>query len=553
MRNLYKIILLIFPALFFAQTNYYVNKTTGSDTNNGKTISAPFKTIAYAISKATHGDTINIMAGSDGIYTNASYNDGNYWNSDLTVYLNNKNPSSGTSYLTIKPYNTDHIILKGDGDFIVQIRNSSYIIFDGFEIQGEVGNIPLALGLEYQFQYKDENGVLQYRVPPGTPDSVIATMTFPKNITANRPPYFNTIGLLVQGCHHIIIRNNKIHDLPGTGLRAFQSDYFTITQNEIYHNSGRSSSGNHGLVVHSSTSIDTNNGYKIFITKNLVHDNFNEVYSWSELKDFITPHIDEGKGISMQKNTVANGWANGKIKIENNICYGNGYSGVHVNEGIRIDIINNTCYNNTYSSDSPNSNGGISVQDGIDIGVYNNISVTDTNFGYAYSAANDTNVVFNKNLAQGTIKSGINISNTTSANPNFFNAAGNDFHLLSASAAINKSLITYAPTDDYYSKIRDAAPDYGAVEYDANYLATINSEKVKEFSIYPNPSSNFVFVKTENPEKILFITLDGKNITTLVKLVEEKENIYKFDISKLKNATYYMLITKEKSYKFLKK
>lgn len=62
-----------------------------------------------------------------------------------------------------------------------------------------------------------------------------------------------------------------------------------------------------------------------------VRDNYNEVYSWSELKDFIHPYIDEGKGFTIQKSSAANsGWTYGRFRIANNICYGNGFSGIHV-------------------------------------------------------------------------------------------------------------------------------------------------------------------------------------------------------------------------------
>jgi hypothetical protein len=68
------------------------------------------------------------------------------------------------------------------------------------------------------------------------------------------------------------------------------------------------------------------------ITGNKVFDNFNEVYSWSELKTFITPHIDEGKGLAIQKSSKIDSDFNfGHILIANNVAFGNGFSGIHTN------------------------------------------------------------------------------------------------------------------------------------------------------------------------------------------------------------------------------
>lgn len=558
MKNLYflkTLFLSIFPLLFYSQKNYYVsnNGTDAISNNTGLSTSKPFKTIAYAVSKANYGDTVLVMAGT---YTNPNYGNGDYWKSEQTIRISNRNPSLAEigKYLTIKPYNNGLVVIKGDGDFAVQIRNSSYIRFEGFKIQGEVENIPLELAEQFQFKYKDKNGAIQERVPYGTPPSVVATMSFPSLNYAMRPAYFNTIGLIIQNSHHIDVINNEIHHFPGTGLRAFQSDYFNFIGNNIHNNSRRSAVGNHGLVVHSSTSIDEVNDYKIFISRNLVHDNYNELYSWNEQKTFITPHIDEGKGISMQKNSIENGWKNGKIKIDNNITYGNGFSGVHINQGIRMDIIHNTCYQNNFSSRSPYSNTGISVQEGTDVGVYNNISVSDAHLGHAYSAANYQNVIFDNNLAFGTIKStnlsdGI-ITNTINAHPEFVNIENQDFQLTKNSPAINKALLAYTTENDYFDRIRDSIPDLGAVEY-YDTLSAHTPAYRKQIQVYPNPSSDYIILKGKFSGKPEIISLEGKNLTHLTKNTRLHPEQLKIDLSKL-NKGIYLIVVPEKSFKVIK-
>jgi parallel beta-helix repeat protein len=469
----------------WAGTNYYVS-TTGSNSNNGLTTTTAFKTITYASTIASHGDTIQVL---NGTYTNTSYGTWNIWKVQQTVKINNKNSASG-NYLVIKPYQNAAVKIKGDGDYIFQIRNSSYIQVEGFEIEGEVNNIPLDSAIKYQFVYHDN--VLNkdtFRVAFGTPAAVVATMTFPVLANIINPTTINNIGLLVQNSNHVNIIENIIHHNTGTGLRVFQSDYINVIGNDIHNNSRRSSVGNHGLVFHSSTSIDNNDGYKIFISRNTVHDNYNEVYSWSSLKTFITPYIDEGKGISMQKNTLANGWVHGKIKIENNIAHHNGFSGIHINQGVRMDIINNTAYNNSFSFDGNGNNLGISVQDGDSIGIYNNISVANTS-GFAISAGTSTNLMVANNLVTGVIDSDIDAIDvaTIFANPLFVDTL--QFKLQASSQAINNGLFSAAPTTDYYSVVRDATPDIGAAEYNTLvlpisllnfYLSKFEINKVKLF------------------------------------------------------------------------
>ena len=47
-----------------AVTTYYVNNTTGSDTNTGMSPTAPFQNITHAMSVALSGDTILVAPGS---------------------------------------------------------------------------------------------------------------------------------------------------------------------------------------------------------------------------------------------------------------------------------------------------------------------------------------------------------------------------------------------------------------------------------------------------------------------------------------------------------
>ncbi len=453
-----------------AQNNWYIDQNSGNNSNTGSSLSNALKSLDYALESQLikAGDTVYIV----GMYQNKNYNNGDIWKTENTIKINSLHGSK-ENYITIKAFD-DNTILKGDAESIIRIINSSYIKIEDFEIYGEVENIPLQTAKKYQFIYKDESGKINYRVPPNASNEEIANLKLPVLKNISRPSYTNTKGIYISKSEHIVISNNHIHHMPGTGLRAAKSDYIDIVANEINDCSRKSYSGTHALVIHSSKSIDNNYGYKIKILRNNIHHNYNEIFSWSPKKTFITPHIDEGKGISLQKNSLENGWKHGRILVANNLSYWNGFSGLHNNQGVRIDFINNTVYFNSYTN-SISSNGegggkniGISSSGGDDIKIINNIVVSDTKLkGFAISIAKTTNLLILNNLVTGKQNPDIEKiqKDTIVADPLFVDALEFNFQLRKTSLAIDKANKNYSPEIDYYNKTRDLQPDIGAIEF----------------------------------------------------------------------------------------
>jgi parallel beta-helix repeat protein len=107
-------------------TNYYVNGTTGNDSNPG-TLAQPFKTIVYAYSLATPGTTIIVMPGT---YTEYQNIDGGL------LYLN----KSGTAFqpITLKSQIKGQAIIDGQNSLNRRMGvfiTGGYNILDGFEIK----------------------------------------------------------------------------------------------------------------------------------------------------------------------------------------------------------------------------------------------------------------------------------------------------------------------------------------------------------------------------------------------------------------------------------
>lgn len=463
-----KIILAVFSLTasmnLIGQTNYFV-ADNGIDSNTGLSIAAAFNTAQKAVDVATHGDTINVLGGP---YSNATFGTVDIWKEERTIHIKNKLNAINEDYLVIRPYQKELVKLNGDGAFIIQIVNSSYIHVEGFEIEGETNNIPLAFAEQHKFTYKDEDGNILQRVPPNTSDEAVANMTFPVLSNITRPTYFNTHGISVNRSHHIKILNNIVHHTPGEGIRSFTSDYLTINGNIVHNCSRRSATGVHGLSVYTLASIDEVTAYKVFIENNRVYDNYNEVYSWSQSKTIITPHIDEGKGITVQRCTPDKGWKNGRVLFQNNLTYNNGFSGLHVNSGERVDIINNTSYHNSFTGSG--NQHGISAQGSNDIKIINNIIVNNPALnGKGINIGNTGSYIIKNNLLSGTIDADANAidQNTIFADPLFVDVNNFDFSLQSTSSAIGAASSNDAPALDYLNNSRDTNPDIGAIERQA--------------------------------------------------------------------------------------
>eukprot|EP00804_Cyclotella_cryptica_P018920 CCRYP_006459-RB/>CCRYP_006459-RB protein AED:0.02 eAED:0.02 QI:95/1/1/1/0.5/0.4/5/800/596 len=478
------ICLTILAASAFAEITYYVaptGDTTASDSSGYGTRAAPFATVEYAVDLLDGiGGTVVLL---DGEYFNSNFGDGDIWKIEQTIRINNVHGTASSPIVVKGDSPTGHT-LRGDASVILQLRVSSHFILEDLNIVGEVENIPLQDAWDHRFDYMiDGNSTVYQRVNPNlTPEEIEALPPLPDISALNviRPSYYSTDGLLVQSCRYVTVRNCRVGYAPGTGLRVQSSDYVTVQGNEVHDSSRRSSVGNHGMVIHSTTNkvdgvtID-DEGYRITIIGNTVHDNYNEVYSWSSLKTFITPHIDEGKGITVQKTDKTFDNGTGRILIANNVVFSNGFSGVHTNYATKVDIYFNTAVENTRSGTG--SNTGISVSDSSKCNVINNIVYSTNTFGgEVYSTdINDlvsNEVVFASNLAVGSISNRLDASNfIISTTAELGLQAAPEYRVSSNSSAIDvgDSSILAAVSEDKDGNPRDTMPDLGAYEIVVNY------------------------------------------------------------------------------------
>lgn len=317
-KNLLFMIGLLIASHALAQTNYYVDNTSGNDLNNGTSETTAWKTIQKACNVATPNSIVQIKAGT--------YKE----NIVVTVSGTAGNP------ITFKNYQNDVVIIDGTGttgETLLTIKDKSYLNFEHLTLKN--------------LTKKDAKGIL---VESSATTATPVTSLYFKNIivtninwTANKatlPDYDD---------------NAQPFIAYGRGTSADKAiSNLVIDSCEFYNN----------IPGYSETmSIDGNiNGFSI--KNNLVHDNMNiGIYAGGNYGECSVPALDHARNGTIENNTCYNNvalyatsggiYADGAqhVLIQKNRSYGNGYGidiGCEENGSTdSITVINNLLYKNT--------------------------------------------------------------------------------------------------------------------------------------------------------------------------------------------------------------
>jgi len=561
-RNILSLLFLSIGLSLSAQSSWYVSTENGSNNNNGTSPNTPVKTAEYLSDNnlVGPGDTVYLM----GTITNEDYqpnyefsgniNDPYIWKTGHSFRMTAMN-GTPDAYITITAYD-ENTIIKGDGANLFRMLNCSYVRIVGLEMEGKVNDISLETALALQFVYRiGDSQNSMYRVESGTAPEQVENMTFPALSNTKRPSYTDTRGIYLSNVHHIDLIDNYIHHVPGNGFRVATCDYINIIGNEVHDTSRKSYSGTHGLVVTNATSFDNETDYKIFIQRNKIHHNYNEIYSWAPTKTIITPKIDEGKGISLQRNGEDTGWTHGRILVSDNLTYWNGFSGVHSNTGIRIDFINNTAFQNSYTgsiTDADNPSGaniGISLQSTDDAKILNNISVIDGTWGgFALSEMNSTNLEVANNMVfsvSGELLSDPTLANietgTIVADPLFVSSSDFNFALQENSPAIGAANPVTATMTDFDNALRDEHPDLGALERGEWTVNLKDINNASSLHLFPNPTEDILTIQTKvTLDEISIFDMQGRERSNYTGTEYHNETV--LNLSHLPIGYYYIRI-----------
>ena len=484
-KNIKILFFLMFSGLVFSQ-NYYVSANNGSDSNNGSE-TTPFQTINRAISFVNPGGTIFVM--------NGTYQNNGYGTVDTATNTNmnnnhvvtiNKSGSEG-AYITLKNYPGHSPLIQFDGrGGIVISNNMNYIIIEGFEVVGPGASIT----------YAEAYANREYKV--------LAASDPNDDINYNHT-YFSGKGIWggYGAHHHIIIRNNIVHDTPGSGIRFNDSDHITIEYNEVYNTTWWTSSASSAVVFAetiASSEADNGTDVKMVIRGNLVYNNWNRIpFYVTQLPDnsgntnpnygtATYNNILDGQGLYV---TRSDDNYYGTFLFENNVCVNNGKNGINFDNSLGASAIiqNNTLYYNgvheiiqdiSVANGNPGHRGqkvgGIKANRVQNVTVANNIVVTRDNLFSAIELPNisGSRPVLNNIFLNGKLPSDdngvpynfISCCNMIDVDPLFTEVPSTvngaidisqaNFELTENSPAINAGDSNYSPSDDFLSNPRPA-------------------------------------------------------------------------------------------------
>ncbi|MEH0934696.1 right-handed parallel beta-helix repeat-containing protein [Micromonospora psammae] len=410
-------------------TTFYVS-AYGSDSNSGRSVTSPFRTIQRAANLTNPGDTVNIM--------NGTYGD----TSTEGVVQITRSGAPGRS-ITYQALPGHRPVLKPvTGWNGIVLIGASHITIQGLEIKGDSDNITLAEAK--------------------------------KGASAERPRFntncINTREDRVTGAlsHHLVIRNNYLHKCPGAGIGVLYADHVLIEYNRVHSTSWYTVFATSGISVYEPVDVAPpapGQEYKVVIRNNISYDNENKV-EW-----IVCGCISDGNGIivddTKHEQSDKRPYA-GRILVANNIVFNNGGSGIHSYLSRDVDIVHNTAYLNSRSPALSNPN--IGAWDSTNVNILNNISYARpgkaTNFTYR-----NVNVRHDYNIYYGGLPPQVRGPRDLIVDPQFVSPstdpASANFWLRPTSPAIDSGVTFRAVQRDYFGTWRPygAAHDRGALEH----------------------------------------------------------------------------------------
>lgn len=460
------------------QSVFYV--APGGSNSNPGTEDRPWLTIQKAADSLLPGQTVLVR---NGTYTSNNY-----------VIVQISKGGTANAWITYKNYPGEMPKLqstKGKNYNCFEIKATgstpagtapSYIIIDGFEMAGHLNDVTVA---EADESYRKFSG------------SILPVETRPADFITYERADVASSGFSVDGRdatrpapHHIIVRNNYIHDHPLGGGGGMGVDHMTIENNVIVNVGRYSAYGGSGIGFLGPRNTDTNTtDYKLIIRGNIVSGAINDYgcfcYRFKGVTDgngIILDTMDSGtfKGAM---DAIVDGYK-GRSLVTNNIVFDNGARGIHVFGSSNADVFYNTTFRN--STKEVTGEGEITVVRSSNVRVYNNVFVARTDrpaYAIGFKDAADKSAIghtvdINYNLFFGgtapkaeTSTTGVlRANNLVGVDPQFETVTGaTAFSLKSTSPALNPawSIVGVTPpTVDVYQAPRHkgASADMGAVE-----------------------------------------------------------------------------------------
>jgi len=456
--------LFIVFSLFSQGTTYYVSPS-GSDGNNGISVSTAFETIQKASDIIMPGDTVYIMNGT-------------YYNFDSqgSVFTITR---SGTEELPVvfSAYSGHQPHLRFNGWYGILIEGASHIVIKGLSIEGNNDSISEAYAISQSSNINNPlTGGSGIYIKHNQADSV-----FPINI---------------------VIQENSIYNCGAFGIYYLHADRIYILGNTIFNNCFYWPGGASAISQRRPRISDTDSRPKLRIEKNKIYNNTNLI-PLHPLGEFVAGHAIEilnmfDSGLSLCAYT-------GKTLISNNIVFNNGGAAIFIYDSYSVSIYHNTiAYNSAHSQMwSPE----IFLSEVYNIFVSSNI-IYAANSLHAIQSSNTINCWGNYNLYDGAWANNLQgVGDVVTSTPGLTYLSDNhqlaDFTLTSSSPAIDAAPCDTLVVDDFVNSIRPIGVgcDIGAYEFD------------------PNAALSFA---NQTPEILLLFSHDGVTLLCEQKIIHVK-------------------------------
>lgn len=434
--------------LLTAQTNYYVS-TTGSNSNSGLSLNAPWLTIQHALDNVSTGGIINVLEGN--------YNEKLAWKVSGTA----SNPT------TLQNYNGHLVTILGTGitsdTDIISIDSKSHLVIKG-------------LTLENNYM-SDANGIYVR----GTGENITIEDCIVKNIgftnNVNTVPSANgdnahgiiVVGLQNPGYHNITINNNELYDLItgfSESLTITGNVYDFVIDNNVVHNTtniGIDIAGHYSWVQDAGAPAALNQARNGIVSNNKVYDNRRPnntdspagIYADGSKDIIIEKNICFRNGNGLSVGCENSGKSAEQIMVRNNFVFDNDNNGIVFGSNAGT-IESCTLSNNTFLKNGSigNFRMEVSLQKSTDCLIGNNIffarSISHYAIGIFGYATTNLTIQYNNVFREGGNSSNLIIGGdgaptpvhtfTSMTDPRLIKQQlpSPDLHLQSTSPAINQ-------------------------------------------------------------------------------------------------------------------
>ena len=565
------LLFLVFAFKGFSQTQYYVSPT-GNNTNDGLTITTPWKTIQKAANSAVPNSVVNITAGT--------YNE--LVSINVTGTLDNP--------IVFKNYQNDVVTVSGAGftgkyKNIIAINSKSNITIEGLILENLICAYANGVLIVSNVGLPVENITLRNLKVRNIGFTTVATQKPTARNNAHGIEIYGQGITETDAIKNILVENCQISNCILGYSEALtingNVDGYAILNNAVYDNTniGIDAAGNFGA----SANPVLDHARNRVIAANTVYNNISKVANSTGI------YCDGCQNTTIEKNNVylntvgiavgceVNG-SSDEVVVRNNMVHQNTYTGIEVG-GYTTEttgIVNNTIVKNNscYFNDTSNLHGQMVIAKVNNCQFLNNILYSNGNLLFYVDKIAPQNFTSYNNLVYTTtaateapkVNNQYNVVlfsayqtstgrdlNAILADPLFIDTNLNtlNLHLQETSPAINagSNLFINLTEQDYDGELRyNANPDLGADEFYATLL-TSKIKAQKTLTLIPNQDSNTVRVdlKEEGTSLIEIYNVSGKLIKKLT-----VKNGTQIDLTDFSKGIYFAISENGNQVKFVK-